>query len=146
MAKTTKRKKLLEGVVVREATQDELVTARKIRYKILDQPFGLEPDPEVIATDPDPSVIHVGAFLVGKMIATARLSPLDETSYRIRRVAVESDYQGQGIGKAMIALGEELAVESGAKRFVLDAQAGSEKFFLALGYGTTQIVEYDSQT
>lgn len=133
-------------IVVRETHQVELSKARELRYKILDRPYGLEPDPEVVTTDSDPSIIHVGAFLNGTMIATARVTPLDKTTYRIRRVAVESGYRGNGIGTAMIKLGENLAIARGAKRFVLDAQPGSEKFWGGLGYTPTKVVDYDGHT
>src|SRR5690242_12129824 len=50
--------------------------------------------------EPEPGVLHLGAFRGGRLAGTASLYP--EVGWRLRAVAVEPDCRGQGIGTALV--------------------------------------------
>lgn len=67
------------------------------------------------------------------MVGTCRLI-FERSICRLGRMAVEERSRRLGVGKALIALAEEVAKEGGAERIVLHAQRRAETFYASCGY------------
>jgi predicted GNAT family N-acyltransferase len=107
-----------------------------LRFRILRQPWGKEPGSERDATDAQ----SMNRMLVrgGRVVAVSRLHFNSATEAQIRYMAVETSLQGQGIGALLMHHMEQLAVELGAERVVLEARENAVAFYERCGYAVTQ--------
>lgn len=67
-------------------------------------------------------------------VATARLRFVDASTAKIERVAVLSDYRGDGLGDRVMDAAERVAVDRGATDAVLHAQVRVQRFYERVGY------------
>ena len=104
----------------------------KLREKILRNPLGLTLMPSEIANDP--SSIHIAAFMDDSLRACLILSPLEPTLIKMRQVAVDTELQGQGIGKKLVHFAEKYAQENAFNEIKLNARESVLPFYLSLGY------------
>lgn len=89
--------------------------------------------------DSHPQALHIGAYHEQLLIGVATFYPEssklfpDAHAYRLRGMAVDSNQQGKGVGKAIILLGEK---KIGSKTDVLwfNARESAFPFYVALGY------------
>ncbi len=111
----------------------EFDEALAIRYEVLRKPLGLDYSLEQIATEWDN--IHIAAFdASGKMTGYLNLTPVDDKLVKMRQVAVAPAYQGQGIGKAMVAYSEIVAKDRNFTEIVLHARKAAVPFYLSMHY------------
>jgi N-acetylglutamate synthase-like GNAT family acetyltransferase len=103
-----------------------------LRLRILRTPLGLDFTPEQIAAEA--ADLHVAAYRSGKLVGCLLLSPQPGRMLLMRQVAVEPEVQGHGIGSAMVAFSEHLAIERGFSRIELHARETAVPFYLKLGY------------
>jgi predicted GNAT family N-acyltransferase len=104
-----------------------------IRHEVLRKPLGLEYTPEQLAAEYDQ--IHLAAFAdSGRMLGYLCLQPLDESTVKMRQVAVSLQMQGKGVGRAMVAYSEVVAARMGFSRMVLHAREVAVPFYLKLDY------------
>ena len=73
-----------------------------------------------------------------EIIACGRLQLNSPQEAQIRYMAVNENYQGQGIGKMMMEELENLAINAGAKTIVLQARENALDFYIASGYTTVK--------
>lgn len=107
-----------------------------LRWQLLrapwQQPRGSERD------EHDATAIHALArHAQGELLGIARLHRIDEHCGQIRYLAVRPEWQGQGIGTALLCWLEDRAREEGLKEIVLNARAPSVGFYRRLGYAET---------
>lgn len=108
-----------------------------LRDEILRKPLGLSSSSEELDLEKD--YIHVAGFVGGLLCATVMLIPkLDELI--MQRVAIREDFQGKGIGSAMMSFIEKYAKEHGFKSIYCHARDTAVPFYEKNGY----IVEGDS--
>lgn len=81
-------------------------------------------------TDPMPVNFYV-ARLAEEMVATGLV---DVDSGRIDAMFVSPKHMRRGIGKAMMAHLERIAVENGVRRLALDATLNAAPFYRSLGF------------
>lgn len=120
------------------STPAELAAYYDLRWRVLrapwDQPRGSERD----ELDDDPGetfVAHLAAWdEAGRILGVGRLHFNGPTEVQIRFMAVEEDFQGQGIGRAMVARLESLAYGQGASTVILNARSEAVGFYERLGY------------
>lgn len=104
-----------------------------LRYEVLRKPLGLEYTPEQLAAEW--SDIHLAAFdATGEMVGILLLTPQNEREVKMRQVAVAPDWQGKGIGAALVAVSEEKAQSLGFQIITLHARETAVPFYLRLGY------------
>ncbi len=84
--------------------------------------------------DRDAFCLHILAEDKRKPIGTGRIDI--EKQGKIGRVAVLSEYRGQGIGKALMHALETLARQAGLSAVWLNAQISAQSFYEQLGYVT----------
>ena len=104
-----------------------------LRWRILRRPWkkprGSEKD------DHEDRAIHVTALdQEGRLIGVGRLHRNCATEYQIRYMAIEPDWRGRGVGRAILGRLEALARKEGARSMVLNAREGATKFYERMGY------------
>jgi GNAT superfamily N-acetyltransferase len=104
-----------------------------LRWRVLRKPWGQPRDSE---RDPlDTIAVHRAAFADnGEVVGVGRLHLNSPTEGQIRYMAVDEQWQGQGIGTAILCALEAEAVRLGVRRVVLDARSGAIPFYLRHGY------------
>lgn len=110
---------------------DQLV---ELRYKILLEPLGLK----FLESHRDKEVnyLHIGCIenLDDKLIGGLMLIPLNDNTIRMMQVAVDTRYQGEGIGRDLIKYAEERAKEAGYKKIIMHAMLNVIGFYEKIGY------------
>jgi predicted GNAT family N-acyltransferase len=111
---------------------DEMV---RLRYKILREPLGLDFSAEELSKEY--TDIHLAAYndawiLRGCLV----LTPKPNQVMKMRQVAVDSDAQGSGVGRAMVENSERVAVANGCTLMELNARDTAVPFYEKLNYQT----------
>ncbi len=106
----------------------------ELRYKVLLEPLGLK----FLDSHRDKEVnyLHIGCIenLDDKLIGGLMLIPLDDKNIRMMQVAVDSKYQGEGVGHALVAYAEKRAKEAGYKNIIMHAMINVIGFYEKMGY------------
>ena len=110
---------------------DELV---ELRYKILLEPLGLKfLDAHRVN---EINYLHIGCIesLDDKLIGGLMLAPVDNDTVRLMEVCVESKYQREGIGRAMVQYALDRAKEVGYENVVMHARLTAVHFYEKCGF------------
>lgn len=110
---------------------DQLV---ELRYKILLEPLGLKfLDSHRNA---EAHYLHIGCIegLDDKLVGGLMMAPVDNDTIRLMQVAVDSKYQGEGIGREMIKYAEQRAREAGYGKIIMHAMLSVVHFYEKNGY------------
>ncbi len=110
---------------------DELV---QLRYKILLEPLGLKfLDSH---RNQEANYLHIGCIenLDDKLIGGMMLVPIDHDTIRMMQVAVDTKYQGEGVGSYMVKYAEKRAKDIGYRRIVMHAMLTVINFYEKNGY------------
>lgn len=106
----------------------------ELRYKVLLEPLGLK----FLDSHRDKEInyLHIGCIenLDDKLIGGLMLIPLDNRTIRMMQVAVDTKYQGEGVGRELVKYAEKRAVEAGYKKIVMHAMLNVIGFYEKLGY------------
>lgn len=104
----------------------------ELRYTILRKSWN---KPKDTVTD-DLETESINAFIQSnnKVIACGRLQNNGNCVGQIRYMAIDTDYQGQGLGKLIIKKLEEEANKMGLKLIELQARENAVEFYKACGY------------
>lgn len=104
----------------------------ELRYKVLRQPLGLNYAQEQLDAEKDES--HFAAFDGEKLVGCLLMKAIDNKESKMRQVAVDEDYQGKGVGKALVLYSEKFAAENGFSVITLHARKTAIPFYEKLGY------------
>ncbi len=110
---------------------DQLV---ELRYKILLEPLGLKfLDSHRNA---EAGYLHIGCIegLDDKLIGGLMMVPVDNDTIRLMQVAVDSKYQGEGVGREMVKYAEQRAREAGYNKIIMHAMLSVVHFYEKNGY------------
>lgn len=110
---------------------DELV---ELRYKILLEPLGLKfLDSH---RQKEMNYLHIGCVecLDDKLVGGLMLAPVDNDNVRLLQVAVDTKYQREGIGRAMVEYAKQRAREAGYKRMFIHARLTAIHFYEKIGF------------
>ena len=83
---------------------------------------------------------HLGAFLKDQLVGIVSVYPesqkgeLNQGLWRIRGMAVDSGYQGHGIGRSLIKECKEILKGKGAKTVWCNARTTAIQFYITLGF------------
>lgn len=106
----------------------------ELRYKILLEPLGLK----FLDSHRDKEVnyLHIGCIenLDDRLIGGMMLIPLDNQTIRMMQVAVDSKYQGEGVGRELVKYAETRAQNAGYKKIIMHAMLNVIGFYEKLGY------------
>ena len=106
----------------------------ELRYKILLEPLGLK---FLDSFRPEEAkYLHIGCVetLDGKLIGGLILAPLDDEKIRLMQVAVDTIYQGEGIGRKLVGYAEKRAKNAGYSTIVMHAMLSVVGFYASMGY------------
>lgn len=116
--------------------------ALPLRREVFVEEQGVPPERE--RDEYDDSATHLIARNDDRVVGTARLRSLDDTTAKVERVAVKQACRGQGLGQRLMAHAERIAAERAADTVVLHSQTSVEAFYQNLGYETTSDVFEDA--
>ncbi len=102
-----------------------------LRNAVLRKPLGLHFSAEELDAEKDS--YHVACYRGERLVGCLVLLPQGE-DVRMRQVAVVAEWQGCGIGTAMVRYSEALAQKLGFRRMVLHAREAAVPFYEKLGY------------
>jgi N-acetylglutamate synthase-like GNAT family acetyltransferase len=97
-----------------------------LRQEILRRPLGLSFSEKELSDEHEH--VHIGGFINGTLVATCMLVRHGEMM-QMRRVAVDDDLQGSGIGSQMLTFCETYAKERGFKEMFAHARETAIAFY-----------------
>ncbi len=103
-----------------------------LREVVLRRPLGLTLTPDDFAGEE--TSFHLGCFAGGQLVGTLILRPLDARVLKMRQVAVAPEWQGRGIGTALVAFAEHCAAARGFTTLVAHARGTALDFYRKLAY------------
>lgn len=106
----------------------------ELRYKILLEPLGLK---FLDSFRPEEAnYLHIGCVeqLDDKLVGGLILAPIDNEKIRLMQVAIDTIYQGEGVGKELIKYAEKRAKEAGYSQMVMHAMLSVVGFYEKMGY------------
>ena len=110
---------------------DELV---QLRYKILLEPLGLKFLDSF--RDKEANYLHIGCVegLDDRLVGGLVLIPVNDEEVRMMQVAVDTRYQGEGIGRDLVKYTEKRAKASGFSKIIMHAMLSVVNFYEKIGY------------
>lgn len=106
--------------------------ALELRNNVLRKPLGMSLYDEHL--EKENLDIHIGAFEKDTIIGVLILTFLDKHIYKMRQVAVSESYRSKKVGTQVVYYSEELLIQLGAKKIVLNAREEAVEFYKKLGY------------
>lgn len=103
-----------------------------LRNEILRKPLGLSFDPEELEREKND--VLIGAFEEGKILGCCMLTKINNTTCRLRQMAVQNKLQGKGVGHALMNFAENLARDYGYKTLMMHARKTAVGFYEKQGY------------
>ena len=106
----------------------------ELRYKVLLEPLGLK---FLDSFRPEEAkYLHIGCIesLDNKLVGGLILAPVDNKTIRLMQVAVDTIYQGEGIGRELVAYAEKRAKEAGYDTIIMHAMLFVVNFYEKIGY------------
>ncbi len=113
-------------------TEREFNAYYELRYRILRKPWGQPPGNE--KDDREAESIHIIAKEGDRIVGIGRLHLNSSEEAQIRYMAVEEDYRGKGVGKAMLTELEDKARKKKAKYIVLNSRETAVPFYGKFSY------------
>ena len=124
--------------IIEPKSSEEFEHYYNLRYEMLRKPWG-----QPLGSERDgreETSIH--RMIIGKeseeVLAVGRLQYNSTDEAQIRYMAVVEKYQGQGLGSLILSALEDVALEKGTKRMILQARDNAIQFYKNNGY---EIVE-----
>lgn len=125
-----------EVQIIAPSSEEELAAYYTLRWRLLREPWGQPRGSERDALEAD--AWHIAARSAkGVTIGVGRLHRIDPDTGQIRYMAVEPEWQGQGVGAAILTVLEAAAIDNGMQRIELDARAGALAFYERHAYEVT---------
>jgi len=104
----------------------------KLRDNILRKPLGLALSDSDLKAEKDEFIF--GFFIGSTPIASLQIKPLNTHKAKLRQMAVDSNYQGIGLGKQLIFQVEDFLKKSNFTSIELHARKSALGFYQKLGY------------
>ena len=120
--------------VIDPQTPEEFKQYYSLRYKILRKPWG---QPRGSERDNEDEISHHRMIIdevTGDAIAVGRLQVNTKEEAQIRYMAVADNCQGKGLGSKIVTALEDIALDKGANRIILQARKNAVQFYQRNGY------------
>jgi len=120
--------------VIEPQTPEEFKQYYSLRYKILRKPWG---QPHGSERDNEDEISYHRMIIdeaTGDAIAVGRLQVNTKEEAQIRYMAVGDNYQGKGLGSKIVIALEDIALDKGANRIILQARKNAVQFYQRNGY------------
>ncbi|HEV8445804.1 MAG TPA: GNAT family N-acetyltransferase [Gemmatimonadaceae bacterium] len=126
------------GVVVRRARVEDVEPIVRLIAAFADEALMLRRTPEMVELAIDDYVVGVDPW--GRVIACGALKEYSASVAEVAAIAVSRDVHGQGVGRAIVAAVEALAIKRGT--FDVFALTLQPAFFSAIGYQRVDRARY----
>ncbi len=103
-----------------------------LRDSVLRQPLGLQFSTAELEAEKDSR--HFACYCGGRLVACFVLRPREDGDVQMRQVAVLPQWQGRGIGRALVEYSEAWASVAGYRRMILHARETAVAFYEKAGY------------
>ena len=113
-------------------SKDEFECYYELRWRVLRAPWNEPRGSEV--DDIEQDCFHVMATDGGKVIGVGRLQYNSNNEAQIRYMAVDDNYEGNGVGSSMVSALEHEAKRTEHELIVLDAREPAVGIYEKLGY------------
>jgi len=110
----------------------EFDVSLKIRHEVLRAPLGMEFDPNDISLEAED--YHIACWLEDDIVGSLIVKKIDETTAKIRQVAITAKQHGKGYGLLLATWSEAFCKYKGFTNLVLHARAVVSDFYLKQGY------------
>lgn len=139
------RKLRKDKVKVKKVTAQEFDEYLQVRKDVFvkEQQVPLEMEIDELDVFNHEDVVHIGAYIEGKIVGTCRLIK-DGKDLRVGRVAVLKQYRKKGVGDAMMRYAEKQALNNGYERLKLGAQLTAIPFYENCGYSVEGDIYLDA--
>lgn len=107
-----------------------------LRFSVLREPWNQPLGSEILADEQ--GAIHIMAIEGDDVLGVARMHESAALQGQVRCVAVATDQQGKGVGKAIMRALEEQAQAKAWNEIVLEARENAVPFYKSLGYHIEQ--------
>lgn len=111
---------------------DEYRQMVNLRYAVLRKPLGLNFSPEEL--EMEKHHIHIGAFEDNKLLGCCFVKFEEPGTAQLRQMAVINSLQGKGIGRALMQFAENIAIDKGYRKMIMNARKTAAGFYSKLGY------------
>ena len=122
----------MDFVIKQPESPDEFKSYFNLRYRILRAPWG-EPEGSEV-DDIEDQCFHIMATNNMKAVGVGRLQFNSALEAQIRYMAVEKEYEGNGIGRMLVNALEQQARNKNMCTVILDAREPAVGFYQKLGY------------
>jgi N-acetylglutamate synthase-like GNAT family acetyltransferase len=126
------------GVVVRRARLEDVEPIVRLVGEFADEALMLRRTPAMVELTIDDYVVGVDPW--GRVVACGALKEYSPSVAEVAAIAVSRDVHGQGVGRAIVAAVEGLAVKRGT--FDVFALTLQPAFFAAIGYQRVDRARY----
>jgi GNAT superfamily N-acetyltransferase len=106
--------------------------ALRLREEVLRKPLGLPLSAEDVAGENES--FHLGCFDGERLVGTLILKPVDETTARMRQVAILPETQGKGAGSDLVRYAEDFARGKGFRMIKAHVREPVLHFYIRRGY------------
>lgn len=120
-------------------TQMEWITAEDtyaLRKKVMWPDLALQDQ----GIEGDDTAIHLGAYLDGMLVGVGSLFPDGPGVFRLRKLAVDQDMQGRGIGRDILVFAQDSLRAQGARLLWCDARLTAVPFYTRCGFTCDDVV------
>lgn len=104
----------------------------RLRDEVLRKPLGLSfSKEELLAEDQQ---VHLACYNSDELVACLALIIVDQSTLKMRQVAVKPHLQGMGYGKQLVHFSESFAKKNAFSRMMLHARKSAVPFYNRMGY------------
>jgi predicted GNAT family N-acyltransferase len=82
----------------------------------------------------DSKEYHLGAFNQQRLVGCVSLRPISASVVKLRQMAVEPNYRGQGVGSQLLCYAEKIACNRNFKEIEMHARYKVKGFYEKFGY------------
>ena len=122
----------MDVVLKQPESPEEFKSYFNLRWRILRAPWG-EPEGSEVDEMED-QCFHIMATNNGHVMGVGRMQFNTEDEAQIRYMAVEKEYEGNGIGRMIVNTLEQQARKKNVGTVILDAREPAVGFYQKLGY------------
>lgn len=115
-------------------TEAQWLAYYQLRWQILRAPWGQPQGSEQDELEAD-SFHRMVCTEAGEVVAVGRLHQVDQYTAQVRYMAVSDQWQGHGLGAMVLRQLEQVALELGVQKIILNARDSAAGFYQKAGYG-----------
>jgi predicted GNAT family N-acyltransferase len=122
----------MSNIIIRHINDDELDKMYALRHAVLRVPLGLSLYTQDFSTEK--TYIKIGAFLGKQLVGCVMVELMPNDVAKIRQMAVDAQFQHQGIGKQLMYFAEEDCRKFYMQTIMMHARISAKPFYESLQY------------